>query len=79
MGRRIETISNAQEAGAIGAALVVAAGIKGEDVLELARRLVKANRVYVPDTNNKEVYERNYRVFKKLYKSNAANFKQLNP
>ena len=77
-GRRIETISNAQEAGAIGAALVVAAGIKGEDVLELACRLVKANRVYVPDTKNKEVYERNYSVFKSLYKSNAANFKKLN-
>ena len=77
-GRRIETISNAQEAGAIGAALVVAAGIKGEDVLELACRLVKANRVYVPETKNKEVYERNYSVFKSLYKSNAANFKKLN-
>ena len=77
-GRTIETVNNAQEAGAVGAALVVAAGIKGEDVLELARRLVKANCTYVPNTKNKEVYERNYSVFKKLYKSNAANFKQLN-
>ena len=77
-GRTIETVNNAQEAGAVGAALVVAAGIKGEDVLELARRLVKANRTYVPDPNNKEVYERNYKVFKNLYKSNASNYKQLN-
>ena len=77
-GRTIETVNNAQEAGAVGAALVVAAGIKGEDVLELSRRLVKANRVYVPNMKNKEVYERNYSVFKNLYKSNAANFKVLN-
>ena len=77
-GRTIETVNNAQEAGAIGAALVVAAGIKGEDVLELARRLVKPNRTYAPDAKNKEVYARNYRVFKNLYKSNAANYKQLN-
>jgi xylulokinase len=77
-GRTIETINNAQEAGAIGAALVVAAGVKGDDVLELSRRLVKANRTYVPNTKNKEVYERNYNVFKNLYKSNAANFKGLN-
>ena len=77
-GRTIETINNAQEAGAIGAALVVAAGIKGEDVLELSRRLVKANHTYTPDPDNKEVYERNFKVFKNLYKSNAANFKQLN-
>ena len=77
-GRTIETVNNAQEAGAVGAALTVAAGIKGEDVFELARRLVKAKRVFVPDPNNKEVYERNYKVFKNLYKSNASNFKGLN-
>ena len=77
-GRTIETVDNAQEAGAVGAALVVAAGIKGEDVLELARRLVKADRAYVPNPKNKEIYERNYKVFKNLYKSNSANYKQLN-
>ena len=68
----------AQEVGATGAALVVAAGIKGEDVLELSRRLVKSNCAYVPNPENKEVYERNFRVFKNLYKSNAANFKGIN-
>ena len=77
-GLTIETVDNAQEAGAVGAALVVAAGIKGEDVLELARRLVKADRAYVPNPKNKEIYERNYKVFKNLYKSNSANYKQLN-
>ena len=50
----------------------------GEDVLELARRLVKVDRTYVPDLKNKDIYERNYNVFKNLYKSNAANYKQLN-
>ena len=77
-GRTIETVDNAQEVGAIGTALVVAAGVKGEDVLELSRRLVKANHVYVPDPANKGVYERNYKVFKKLYKTNASNFKDIN-
>ena len=77
-GRTVETVNNTQEVGAIGAALVVAAGIKGEDVLELSRRLVKVNRAYVPNPENKEAYERNFRVFKNLYKSNAANYKLLN-
>ena len=77
-GRTVEAVNNTQEVGAIGAALVVAAGIKGEDVLELSRRLVKANRAYVPNPENKEAYERNFRVFKNLYKSNAANYKLLN-
>ena len=77
-GRTTETVNNTQEIGAIGTALVVAAGIKGVDVLELSRKLVKPNHVYTPDTENKEVYERNYRVFKNLYKSNAPYYKQLN-
>ena len=77
-GRTIETIDNTQSVGAIGAALTVAAGIRGEDVMELSRRLVKPNRAYIPDPQNKEVYERNYKVFKKLYKANAASFRALN-
>ena len=77
-GRRIETIDNAQEVGAIGTALAVVAGIKGMDVLELSRRLVKANRLYLPDPATKEIYERNFRVFKGLYKANARSFKKMN-
>ena len=77
-GRRIETVDNAQEVGAIGTALVVAAGVKGVDVLELSRQLVKPNCVYSPDPANQEVYERNYNVFKGLYKANARSFRRLN-
>ena len=77
-GRKIETVSNPQEVGAVGTALVVAAGLKGDDVLALSRRLVKVERVYLPDPANREVYERNYKVFKNLYKANAKNFQQLN-
>lgn len=40
-GRTIETVDHSQEVGAIGTALVVAAGIKGVDVLEFSRQLVK--------------------------------------
>ena len=77
-GRTIETIDGAQEVGAKGAAIMVAAGIQGTDVLQLARQLVGVNRVYTPNPQVKAVYERNYRVFKRLYKTNAANFKALN-
>jgi xylulokinase len=77
-GRTIETVDNPQEVGAIGTALVVAAGIKGVDVLELSRELVKITHVYKPNPENKEVYEKNYRVFKRIYSSNKKNFKLLN-
>ena len=77
-GRKIETIDHTQEVGAMGAALVVAAVIKGLDVIDLSSRLVKPNHTYIPDDASKTVYERNYRVFRKLYKANAASFTAIN-
>ena len=77
-GRTVETVDNAQQVGAVGAAIAVAAGLTGESAAELSRRIVKANRAYRPDRENKAVYERNYKVFKNLYKSNVSNFRQLN-
>ena len=53
-------------------------GERGVDVLELARRLVSVNAVYEPDPSKREIYDRNYRVFKKLYKANAALFHEMN-
>ena len=78
IGRKTETINNAQEVGAMGAAMVVACGIRGGNVSELAGKLVKPNHTYVPDIKCREVYEKNYRVFKKLYKTNASHFRELN-
>ena len=77
-GRTIETVANTQEVGAIGAALVAAAGIRGVDVPTLSRRLVRVDRTYTPDPANQAIYERGYRVFKRLYSSNAKHFKALN-
>jgi xylulokinase len=77
-GKTVETVNDTREIGAMGTALVVAAGIRGEDVLELSRRLVKANHVYNPIPKNRAVYERSYKVFRNLYKSNAVNFKRIN-
>ncbi|MBQ9437129.1 MAG: carbohydrate kinase, partial [Lachnospiraceae bacterium] len=77
-GQTIETVDHSQEVGAVGTALVVAAGLKREDVFDLSKQLIKANHVYVPNPSNKETYDRSYKVFKMLYKSNAKHFKALN-
>ena len=77
-GRKIETIDHSQEVGAMGTAITVAAGIRDMDVLEMSKQLVKVKHTYIPKEENKEVYERNYKVFKKLYKSNASVFKEMN-
>ena len=78
LGRRVETVDHPQEAGAVGTALVVAAGIRKTDVLALAKELIKVDKVYVPCAENREMYERSYSVFKNIYRSNAKNFKAMN-
>ena len=78
MGRTVETISGPQQAGAAGAALAVVAGIQGVEVLDLAKQLVKTDCIYTPNAANAVVHERNYKVFKRLYKANAKNFRELN-
>ncbi len=77
-GRDIETIDEPQEAGAIGAALMIALGMKIIDSPETAQNLIPIKAVYHPNPDNREVYDRNYQVFRRLYKSNAKNFKSLN-
>ena len=47
------------------------------DFATLERKLDAVN-TYIPNKENKEVYDRNFEVFKKLYKSNKENFKELN-
>ena len=77
-GRKMETVRYPQEVGAIGTAVMVAAGVKGEDMLDLARRLVQPAQTYIPNPANRKVYDRNYSVFKGLYKANAGAFRKLN-
>ena len=77
-GRTIETVDNPREVGAAGTAIMVAAGVKNVDMLELSKQLVKADHTYVPNVENKEAYDKNYKVFKKLYKTNKSNFHKMN-
>ena len=77
-GRVIETIEEPQNAGTFGAALLIALGMNIIDSQEAAGRMIPVKDVYRPDAASKALYERNYRVFRKLYKSNAKHFKALN-
>ena len=77
-GRAIETVDSPQDAGAVGAALLIALGMKLIDSPEAAAKMIPVNAVYYPDVTNKTVYERNYQVFRRLYKSNAKHYRALN-
>lgn len=78
LGRKIEVVDKPQNVGAVGAAVTIAVGsglIKG---FGEAKKLIPAVKTYTPNNANKAVYDKQYEVFKKLYKSNKENFAALN-
>ncbi len=77
-GRKVETVEMTKDVGAVGASLLVAVGRGKIKSLEEAKNLVKVDRTFTPNPENKAVYEKNYKVFRNLYESNKKNFRALN-
>ena len=78
LGRKIETVEDAQDVGAVGAAMIAGVGLGLIPSLESAGDYVTVGRSYLPNPENKAVYDRNYKVFVKLHDANAKLFQALN-
>ncbi len=78
IGRKVETVANPQNVGAVGAAVVVAVGLGIIDSVLQAGDLVKAEKTFIPNPKNKPAYDKNFEAYKEIYKSNKGIFKILN-
>jgi xylulokinase len=77
-GRRIETVPLTKDIGAVGAVMLVMVGKGLAKNLEDVGKLIKVQDVYEPNLSHKEIYDKNYSVFKTLYKTNKKSFAILN-
>lgn len=77
-GRTVEAVADPQNAGAAGAALVAAWGLGRFADLDAAGATVVVRNRFVPRQDHRAVHERNYSVFKDLYRSNKSLFHRLN-
>jgi xylulokinase len=77
-GRKLETVPDPQNVGAVGAAAVAAVGLGAVSNLEAVRQFIPVQRQYQPNPKTKAVYDAQYKVFKLLYESNKKYFKALN-
>ena len=77
-GRTVETVENTKDVGSIGAAMLVAVGSGAIASLSEAGRLITVKQSFRPNEENREVYDRNYKVFKALYAANKKSFAALN-
>ncbi|MCH5198029.1 MAG: FGGY-family carbohydrate kinase [Oscillospiraceae bacterium] len=78
LGKKIETVDSPQNVGAVGAAVTIAVGSGVIKSFSEAKKLIPVTNTYIPNAANKEIYDKQYAVFKKLYKSNKENFAALN-
>ncbi|MFI3142017.1 MAG: FGGY-family carbohydrate kinase [Clostridia bacterium] len=76
-GKKVQTVDSPQNVGAVGAAIIIAVGLGVIDSVQEAGKLIKESKTFKPDKKVKKAYDRNYAVYKNLYKSNKANFKMI--
>ena len=77
-GKTVQTVENPQNAGAAGAALLAAVGLKKIPSINYAEKMIKPNAEYIPNKTLKAVYDKNYSAFQMLYKNNKKTFHLLN-
>ncbi|WP_320120887.1 FGGY-family carbohydrate kinase [uncultured Sphaerochaeta sp.] len=78
LGRRIQSIENPQNVGAMGAAIIAGLGLGIYQSEKEATDAIPKGRVYEPRIESQKVYDRNYKVYTQLYRSNKKHFAALN-
>ncbi len=77
-GRRVETVANPQEAGAVGAALTAAVGLGLYPDFESLRGIVRVERAFEPRPEYRETYALLYRAYQRLYYSLRGLYREVN-
>lgn len=78
LGRKIETVENPQNVGAVGAAIVMAVGLNLIKDITDADRLITIKERYIPNQKNTLIYDKYFQIFKSLYYNNKNAFRMLN-
>ncbi|MCL4180704.1 MAG: FGGY-family carbohydrate kinase [Verrucomicrobia bacterium] len=77
-GRTVAVVEMPQDAGAVGAAACCGLALGIYPGFKECAQSIRATRTHAPNPEHRAVYERNYRIFKRLYSSNRHNFTLAN-
>ncbi len=75
---QINRVKNPQEAGAIGAALIAWKALGKLDTLEDIKRAVTIDHSFYPNKKLTDFYNRRFKAFQQLYKSNKKWYARIN-
>jgi xylulokinase len=77
-GRKIETVRDPQEAGAVGAALVAAVGLGIYPDFKALKKVVKVDRAFEPQPQNSGIYHNLYHLYQEVYSDLKDFYRKLN-
>ncbi len=77
-GRRVETVANPLEAGAVGIALTAAVGLGAYPDHNALKNIVQVGREFTPNTENANCYNDLYRTYRQLYFNLRSLYRQVN-
>jgi len=77
-GHQIDIVESPQNVGAVGAAAVVGVGLGMISDLDNIKEYIPIQYSFTPNQNASLIYNRNFRIFKKLHYANRKYFKALN-
>ena len=76
--RRVETVANPQEAGAVGAALTAAIGLGLYPDFQALKKVVRVEREFEPQASNAGTYDVLFRAYQRLYRSLRDLYREVN-
>jgi xylulokinase len=77
-GRRVETVNNPQEAGAVGIAMAAAVGLGIYKDFDSLKKVVTVDKTFEPDPKNRAIYDLLFNGFKELYVDLKSFYFKLN-
>lgn len=77
LGVTVEVPALPQDAGALGAAILAASDRQKPDIA-MMESFVKPTKIFTPDPENHKLYDRFYRVYRQLYRSDRKIYEELN-
>jgi xylulokinase len=77
-GRKIESVCEPQEAGAVGAALVAAVGMGLYPDFESLREVVRVDKTYEPQPANLQIYDSLFHHYQNVYGNLRGFYRELN-
>jgi xylulokinase len=78
MNKTIRRVSEPQEAGALGAAIIAKMALGEIENIQEIKKFCHYDKEFYPDPDTRELYDFLFKEFKQLYKQNSKWFKHMN-